>query len=88
MQAETADIAAVTCGLLDNMVTVCGEVWRQCHDLAQVMVTRDTRHVTHDTCCRWRGCGACSWSPWWPGTGAPPWTSSSARASASSGAPL
>ena len=42
MQAETADIAAVTCGLLDNMVTVCGEVWRQCHDLAQVMGTRDT----------------------------------------------
>ena len=52
MQEETADIAAVTCGLLDNMVTVCGEVWRQCHDLAQVImistllhVTRDTRHV-------------------------------------------
>ena len=38
MQDETADIAAVTCGLLDNMVTVCGEVWRQCHDLAQVIM--------------------------------------------------
>ena len=56
MQDETADIAAVTCGLLDNMVTVCGEVWRQCHDLAQVIiiitllhVTRDTTHVTRDT---------------------------------------
>ena len=49
MEDDTADIAAVTCGLLDNMVTVCGEVWRQCHDLAQVMVTRDTRD-TCDTC--------------------------------------
>ena len=43
VQDETADIAAVTCGLLDNMVTVCGEVWRQCHDLAQVIITRVTR---------------------------------------------
>lgn len=25
------EIGMVTCELLDNMVTVCGEVWRQCH---------------------------------------------------------
>ena len=49
MQDETADIAAVTCGLLDNMVTVCGEVWRQCHDLAQVIIISTLLHVTRHT---------------------------------------
>ena len=46
MQEETADIAAVTCGLLDNMVTVCGEGWRQCHDLAQVIIISTLLHET------------------------------------------
>merc|ERR1712012_1335706 len=37
---QDLDIASVTCQLLDNMVTVCGEVWRQCHSVDQVETMR------------------------------------------------
>ena len=45
-QYETAllegdqEMEGVTCELLDNMVTVCGEVWRQCHPAHQVEIMR------------------------------------------------
>merc|ERR1712110_998257 len=38
--AEAGDLAVVTCGLLDNMVTVCGEHWTRCHRVDEVEVMR------------------------------------------------
>ena len=34
------DLEAVTCSLLDNMVTVCGEHWTRCHRGDEVEVMR------------------------------------------------
>ena len=39
-RAETGDLAMVTCSLLDNMVTVCGEHWTRCHRADEVEVMR------------------------------------------------
>jgi len=30
------DMEVVTCRLMDNMVTTCGEVWKSCHDVMEV----------------------------------------------------
>jgi len=30
------DMEVVTCRLMDNMVTTCGEVWKSCHDVIEV----------------------------------------------------
>ena len=30
------DIKAATCDLMENMVTVCGDIWRSCHGLEEV----------------------------------------------------
>ena len=30
------DIKAVTCDLMNNMITVCGDIWRFCHDPEEV----------------------------------------------------
>ena len=38
--ARTGDLEAVTCSLLDNMVTVCGEHWTRCHRGDEVEVMR------------------------------------------------
>ena len=35
-RAETGDLAMVTCSLLDNMVTVCGQYWTKCHKVKEV----------------------------------------------------
>ena len=39
-RAEAGDLAEVTCSLLDNMVTVCGQHWTRCHRVEEVEVMR------------------------------------------------
>ena len=39
-EEEAGDLAEVTCSLLDNMVTVCGQHWTRCHRVEEVEVMR------------------------------------------------
>ena len=39
-EAGAGDLGAVTCSLLDNMVTVCGALWTRCHPVPEVEAMR------------------------------------------------